>query len=29
VLTGSKMEEQVHEAVDKIVSILMENKLLY
>ena len=29
VLTGSKSEDQVHEAVEKIRSILIENELLY
>ena len=29
VLTGGKSEEQVHEAVDKMVSILTENELIY
>ncbi|MBA7680991.1 Ribonuclease HIII [subsurface metagenome] len=29
VLTGGKSKEQVNEAVDKIVSILTENKLIY
>jgi len=29
VLTGGKSEEQVHEAIDKMVSILTENELIY
>ena len=29
VITGGKREEQVHEAADKILAILMDNKLLY
>jgi len=29
VLTGSKSEDQVHEATEKIISILIENELLY
>jgi len=29
VITGAKLEKQVHEAVEKIKSILVENELLY
>ena len=29
VITGAKREEQVHEAADKILAILMDNELLY
>ena len=29
VITGSKREDQVHEAVEKIISILTENELIY
>jgi len=29
VITGAKREEQVHEAADKMRTILMDNELLY
>jgi len=29
VLTGGRSEDQVHEATEKIVSILIENELIY
>jgi transcription initiation factor TFIID TATA-box-binding protein len=29
VLTGGKTEDQIHEATEKIISLLIENELIY